>query len=152
MFSALFGFSLNSFVFFYSPHQYCIILIIIPLWTILLALAIPYHFSSSSIYLFFSFYNHKNFRISNVFTHSQNQLGVYLEVNELIYYLVKSDVVQLVSHILQLFVTPWAPVILLFTISLSLLKLMTTDSIQPVHPLLPPLPLALSLPQHEVLS
>ena len=60
-------------------------------------------------------------------------------------------VVQLLSHV-QLFVTPWAAAhqaSLSFTISLSLLKLMCIDAIQPSQPLSPPTPPALSLCQHQ---
>ena len=61
-------------------------------------------------------------------------------------------VVQPLSHV-QLFANPWtaAPQASLpFTISQSLLKLMSIESMmQPSHPLLPTSPLALSLSQHQ---
>ena len=59
--------------------------------------------------------------------------------------------IQLLSPV-WLFVTPWAAAqqaSLSFTISLSLLKLMSIDAIQPSHPLSPPAPPALSLAQHQ---
>ena len=54
----------------------------------------------------------------------------------------------------QLFATPWTPAhqaSLSFTVSLSLLKLMSTESVlhQPSHPLLSPSPLSLNLSQHQ---
>ena len=58
------------------------------------------------------------------------------------------------SHV-QLFVTPWTvahQASLSHTISLSLLKLMSIESVmvfQPSHPLLPPSPLALNHSQHQ---
>ena len=59
-------------------------------------------------------------------------------------------VVQLLSHV-RLFETPWTTAhqaSLSFTISLSLLKVMSIESaIQPSHPLLHPSPLALNLSQ-----
>ena len=61
-------------------------------------------------------------------------------------------VVQLQSPV-QLFVTPWTSAwqaLLSFTISQSLLKLMPIELMMPSnHPLLPPLPTALNLPQHQ---
>ena len=59
-------------------------------------------------------------------------------------------VVQSLSRV-RLFVTPWAAAhqaSLSFTISLSLLKLMSIDAIQPSHPLSFPPP-AFNLSQHQ---
>ena len=61
-------------------------------------------------------------------------------------------IVQLLSCV-WLFATPWTAglqVSLSFTISQSLLKLMPIELMMPSnHPLLPPLPTALNLPQHQ---
>ena len=59
-------------------------------------------------------------------------------------------VVQLLSHV-RLFVTPWTAACqasLSFTISQSLLKLMSIESVMSSYLLSPHFPLALSLPQH----
>ena len=61
------------------------------------------------------------------------------------------SVVQLLSPV-QLFVTPQTAAhqaSLSFTISQSLLKLMSTESVMPSHPLLPPSPPAFTLSQHQ---
>ena len=60
-------------------------------------------------------------------------------------------VVQLSSHV-WLFATPWTAArqaSLSLIISPSLLKLMSTKSVMPSHPLLPPPPLALHLSQQQ---
>ena len=60
-------------------------------------------------------------------------------------------VVQSLSHV-QLFPTPWTAVCqasLSFTISQSLLKLMSIESVMPSHPLSPASPSALNLSQHQ---
>ena len=60
-------------------------------------------------------------------------------------------VVQSLSHV-RLFVTPWtAPyqASLSFTISLSLLKIMSIESVMPSNHLLPPSSLAFNLSQHQ---
>ena len=62
-------------------------------------------------------------------------------------------VVQSLSHV-QLFVTPWIAALqasLSFTISQSLLKFMSIESVIPSHSLLPPSPVALNLSQHQSL-
>ena len=61
--------------------------------------------------------------------------------------------VQLLSHV-QLFAAPWAAarqVSLSFTISQSLLKLMSAELMMPSKPLSSPFPPALNLLQHQVL-
>ena len=65
------------------------------------------------------------------------------------------SIVQLPSHV-RLSETPWTAArqaSLSFTISLSLFKLMSIESVMPINhnPLLSPSPLALSLPQHQSL-
>ena len=65
-------------------------------------------------------------------------------------------VVQLVSHV-QLFVTPWTAACqasLSFTISQSLLKFMSIESVMPSNhfTLLPASPLTVNLSQHQGLS
>ena len=66
-----------------------------------------------------------------------------------------APVVQLLSRV-QLFVTPWTvahQASLSFAVSWSLLKLMSTESVddafQPSHPLSPPSPPALNLSHHQ---
>ena len=62
-------------------------------------------------------------------------------------------VVQWLSHI-RLFATPWTPAcqaLLSFTVSWSLLKLMSIESVTPCHPLSPPSP-ALNLSPHQGFS
>ena len=59
--------------------------------------------------------------------------------------------VQLLSCV-RLFVTPWTAACqasLSFTISWSLLNLMSIESVMPSHPLLPPSPFAFYLSQHQ---
>ena len=66
----------------------------------------------------------------------------------------QAAVVQLLSCV-QLFTTPWAAALqtsLSFTVSCSLLKLMSIESMMPCnrsHPLSSPSPPALNLPQHQ---
>ena len=57
-----------------------------------------------------------------------------------------------VTSCVRLFVTPWTAAhqaSLSFTISQSLLKLMSIESVMPSHPLSPPSPPALNLSQHQ---
>ena len=84
--------------------------------------------------------------VFNTQTIERWDLGLIPLVSELTFVVVPS-----LSHV-WLFVTPWTAACqasLSSTVSWSLLKFMSIESVQPSHPLLPPSPSALKFSQHQ---